>query len=69
MLVPLQHPDAGSMHPSRTADMFANMSEAASKAPCRRVHLTDEPEVMAHEHHAAIPVVDGSCQGVNSLHV
>ncbi len=44
-------------------------NEALGKILCRRAHLTDEPEVVADQHHAAIPVVDGSCQRVDRLHV
>ena len=33
------------------------------------MYLTDEPEVMADERHAAVPIVDGSCQRVNGLHI
>ncbi len=39
------------------------------RALCRTAHLTDEPEVVADQHHAAIPLVDGSRQRVNCLHV
>ena len=32
-------------------------------------YLLDEPEVVANEHHAAVKLVDGFCQRVDSLDI
>ena len=37
--------------------------------PGRESHLLDESEVMADQHHTALKVIDGICQGIDGLNV
>lgn len=37
--------------------------------PGRKSHLLDESEVMADQHHTALKVIDGICQGIDGLNV